>query len=79
MKRLENLQIQLNSSEHRMLTSLCGYLAPKTSIVEIARLRTCIGEVNAEPPKHDMAEIAQDLLAGLLAEAEALIAGVRRG
>ncbi|OJY94365.1 MAG: hypothetical protein BGP25_05085 [Lysobacterales bacterium 63-13] len=78
MQLLKDLRIHLDQSEYRMLTTLCGYLAPQTSIMTLDQLRDCIRELNTDPPLHDMAGIAQELMAELLREAEALHAqGVR--
>lgn len=72
MELLTDSRIQLDHSEFRMLTVLCGYLSPQLPTMTIDQLRRCIGEVHADPPTHELAGIAHDLLADLLREAEEL-------
>lgn len=72
MELLNDHRIQLDASEQKMLTELCGYLAPVGDIVTLKQLQECIGAMNAEPPPHDMAAFVQLLLADLLEEAEKL-------
>jgi hypothetical protein len=73
MKLLSDRRIELNSSEYRMLAVLCGYLAPPSSVVSIAQLRGSINSVTCDPPAHDMAAFAFELLKDLLGDAEELI------
>lgn len=77
MQLLNNLNIELDSSEYRMVTTLCGYLAPAEPIMTVDQLRRCVEAMTAEPPRHDMAGIAQELMLDLLREAEDLHGGVR--
>lgn len=73
MRLLDNLRLELDHSEYRMLTTLCGYLAPAAPIMSIDELGRCVESMNAEPPMHDMAKLAQDLVSELLREAEELL------
>jgi hypothetical protein len=78
MELLSNSQIQLDASEYRMLTVLCGYFTPSTNIMDIAQLRACVCPQIAEIPKDPLRLIVYDLLANLLHEAEALYGSRRR-
>lgn len=73
MKLASNRRIELDNSEHRMLTLLCGYLTPPSAVVSLVQLRSSIDPVISVHPPHDMAAIAQELLRDLLREAEQLL------
>lgn len=72
MKLLDDHRIELDSSEYRMLTTLCGYLSPRSPVVSLVQLKNSIDPIICVTPAHDMVELAQDLLKDLLEEAEKL-------
>jgi hypothetical protein len=74
MEILSNSKIQLDASEYRMLSKLCGYFTPSTNIMDIAQLRACVCPQIAEIPKDPLRLIVYDLLFNLLTEAEELYA-----
>lgn len=78
MELLSNSQLQLDASEYRMLSKLCGYFTPSTNTMDIAQLRACVCPFIAEEPEDRLRLIVYDLLFNLLKEAEELYASRRR-